>query len=164
MLIPVANIITVLQSPNLCYILYNLSINAQSVLLVCLSSSAIKPVLDFTKREIVNPFQLQSHHEIIKGCPRSPVKTPSLGIKRKINQPSLTCHFLSTVISTYKTFNKLTRFDKQLFNRRVATAIANSLPITKFLNANKDQLTIITLAYKYMPICKKISASFFENM
>ena len=164
MLIPVANIITILQSLNLYYILYSLSINARSILLVCLSSSIIKPVLDFTKREIVNPFQLQSYYKIIKGCPRNPVKTPSLRIEKKMYQLALTCYFLSTIISTCKTFNRLTRFDKQLFDRRVATAIANSLPITKFLNANKDQFTIVILAYKYMPICKKIFAGFFENM
>ncbi len=164
MLIPVANIITILQLLNLCYILYSLLINAQSVLLICLSSSVINPVLDFTKREIIIPFWLQSHYKIIKGYPRNPIKTLSLGIKRKIYQLALTRHFLGIVISTCKTFNRLIRSDGQLFNKRVATAITNGLLIIKFLNANRDQFIIITLAYKYMLIYKKISAGFFENI
>ena len=162
-LILIANIITILQLLNLYYILYSLLINIQSVLLVYLFNFAVNLVFDFTKREIVIPFQLQSYYEIINRCPYSLIKTLSLGIERKIYQLALTRYFLRIVMSTYKTFNRLIRLDKQLFNKRVATTIINSLLITKFLNTNKDQFTIITLAYKYILIYKKISISFFKN-
>ena len=52
----VANIITVLYSLNLYYIPYSLSINTRSSVLVYLSNYPVSPVLNFTKREIVNPF------------------------------------------------------------------------------------------------------------
>lgn len=82
---PVTNIITVLYSLKSCRTLYSLLINTQSFLFVCRLSSAVNPALDFTKKDIVKPFQSWSYYKIMKGWPRSLIKILSLGIKRNTN-------------------------------------------------------------------------------
>jgi hypothetical protein len=148
MLIPVANIITVLYSLKSCFIQYGPSMNTRSGLLVCLASYVVKPVLDFTRRDIVKSFWSRSYHEIIKGWPRSPVKTLSLGIERKIDWPAFTCHGLGTVMSTYSTFDRSTSdwFDRSTFESYVAMAVVKGLPKTKFLNTNRIQWMAVAMA------------------
>lgn len=162
---PDANMITVPYSPKSCRMPYGPSINAKRFLFVCLLSSAVKPPLDSTNRDIVKPFISRSHHDIIKGWPRSPVKTPNFGIERKIDCPALTRHGLGTVTSTCSTFDGSTSdlFKDPLFESRVATAVVYDLPKTKFLNANRAQPMAVAIVHRHMPIRKNNSAGFFEE-
>src|SRR6266487_5088029 len=143
---PDANIITVPYSPKSCRTPYGPSMNARSLLFVCWLSSAVKPARDFTNRDIVKPFRSWSHHEIMNGWPRSPVKIPSLGIERNTNWPASTLQDLGTVTSTRNTFDGSTKLDESLLDSRLATAVANGLPKTMFLNANKIQWTLVAVA------------------